>query len=323
MSKLILVCGGAGFLGSHLCDTLISGGDRVICLDNFQTGSRRNVRHLLEHPRFKVVTADVVDPVDFKVDRIYNLACPASPPRYQDDPIRTIRTSVLGALNLVALAERTGARLLQASTSEVYGDPELHPQTEEYRGNVSFVGPRACYDEGKRCAETVLFDAARAGRADVRVARIFNTYGPNMDVADGRVVSNFAVQALRNEPISVYGKGDQTRSFCYVTDLIDGLVRLMEHPGDLPGAVNLGNPNEMTVIELARLIIDLTGSRSRVVHLPLPKDDPTRRRPDIARAGRYLGWRPTTNLVEGLAMTIGYFEAELERSAMPTVMDVA
>jgi UDP-glucuronate decarboxylase len=277
----------------------------------------------LEHPRFKVVTADVVDPVDFKVDRIYNLACPASPPRYQDDPIRTIRTSVLGALNLVALAERTGARLLQASTSEVYGDPELHPQTEEYRGNVSFVGPRACYDEGKRCAETVLFDAARAGRADVRVARIFNTYGPNMDVADGRVVSNFAVQALRNEPISVYGKGDQTRSFCYVSDLIDGLVRLMEHPGDLPGAVNLGNPNEMTVIELARLIIGLTGSRSRVVHLPLPKDDPTRRRPDIARAGRYLGWRPTTNLVEGLAMTIGYFEAELERSAMPTVMDVA
>lgn len=311
----ILVAGGAGFLGSHLCERLVESGARVTCLDNFLTGERANVQRLLRSDSFELVEADIVDPLPARVlrrryKRIYNLACAASPPLYQADPEHTMLTSVLGTQRLLRLAEATGARLLLSSTSEVYGDPDFHPQPETYRGNVNCTGPRACYDEGKRAAEALCFDYDRLGRADVRVARIFNTYGPRLRASDGRVVSNLIVQALAGEDITVFGDGSQTRSFCYVSDLVDGLVRLMEHEGPQPGPVNLGNPVERTILELVDLVLAITGSSSEVVNRPLPVDDPRRRRPDITKAGALLGWKPRTSLVEGLRQTIAWFEAE-------------
>ena len=306
MAKKILVTGGAGFIGSALCRRLVREGNQVICLDNLFTGRRENVADLAATGRFELVVADVCDAYDFEVDQIYNLACPASPPHYQADPIKTTMTSVLGAVNALELATRRGIRVLQTSTSEVYGDPLEHPQTEAYRGNVSCTGPRACYDEGKRVAETLFFDYARTHGTDVRVVRIFNTYGPGMRSDDGRVVSNFICQALGGEDITVYGDGSQTRSFCYVDDLVDGLVRMMGCEG-FSGPVNLGNPSEVTVRELAELVIRLTGSSSKVVYRNLPVDDPTRRRPDIARAEGTLGWWPKVPLREGLVHTIDYF----------------
>jgi UDP-glucuronate decarboxylase len=311
--KTILVAGGAGFLGSHLCERLVDEGAHVVCLDNFQTGRRENLRRLEGREDFEVVEADVVDPLPTKVarmrfDRIYNLACAASPPLYQANPEHTLMTSVVGALHLLKLAERTGARFLQASTSEIYGDPVSHPQPESYWGNVNCTGPRACYDEGKRAAETLCFDYDRLGKAEVRVARIFNTYGPRLDASDGRVVSNVVSQALAGEDITVFGDGSQTRSFCYVDDQIDGLMRLMEHEGAQPGPVNIGNPAEKTILELVDLVLALTGSSSEVVFHPLPTDDPKRRRPDIAKAERLLGWTPQTPLEMGLRATITWFE---------------
>ncbi len=318
----VLVAGGAGFLGSHLCDVLIASGSSVVCLDNFRTGRSQNVRHLVSSPGFDVVEGDVTEPPPARLrfprqrfDRIYNLACPASPPHYQADPEHTMMTSVVGTRNLLRLAEANGARFLQASTSEVYGDPETHPQREIYWGNVNPTGPRACYDEGKRAAEALAYDFARAGRADVRVARIFNTYGPRMAPDDGRVVSNVVTQALAGEDITVYGDGSQTRSFCYVDDLVAGLVRLMEHDGRLPGPVNLGNPVELTVRDLVERVIAMTGSTSTVVRMPLPVDDPRRRRPDITRASELLGWSPQTPLEAGLRATIAWFAAEAPRRA--------
>ena len=308
-TKNILITGGAGFVGSHLCERMLQAGHRVICIDNFQTGDKRNIVHLHNNPAFSVINHDVVDPIDHDVDEIYNLACPASPPRYQMDPIHTTKTSVIGTMNLLELAARTGTRLFQASTSEVYGDPSVHPQPESYWGHVNAFGPRACYDEGKRCAETLCFDYHHRHGVDVRIARIFNTYGPRMSAADGRVVSNFIVQALRGEDITIYGDGTQTRSFCYVDDLVESFVRLMDSR-DLPfGPFNLGNPGEFTVRELAEMVIDLSGSSSRIVHHPLPVDDPRQRCPDIQRATRYLGWRPQIALAEGLERTINYFDA--------------
>jgi UDP-glucuronate decarboxylase len=307
----VLVCGGAGFLGSHLCDRLLEKGHQVLCVDNFHTGLIRNIRHLLDRPDFELMRHDVIDPLDVDVDQIYNLACPASPIHYQRNPIQTIKTSVLGTINLLELAERLHVRLVQASTSEVYGQPEQHPQSEDYCGHVNFIGPRACYDEGKRCAETMIFDYRRHGRVDGRVARIFNTYGPRMHHADGRVVCSFIVSALRNEPLTIYGDGCQTRSFCYVDDLIDGLMRLMAHDGDASEPINLGNPNEMTILELAERVITITGSRSKIVRQSLPQDDPIRRKPDITRAERILGWKPMTSLDDGLAAMVAYFEAQL------------
>jgi UDP-glucuronate decarboxylase len=314
-SKLVLVAGGAGFIGSHLCDALLSSGCRVICLDNFLTGRRKNLEHLKREPRFDVIEADVIQPPPDlpRVDRIFNLACAASPPHYQADPEHTMMTSVVGTQNLLKLAERTGARLLLASTSEVYGDPDVHPQTESYWGNVNPTGPRACYDEGKRAAETLTFDFERAGRAEVRVARIFNTYGPRMRADDGRVVSNVICQALAGDDITVYGTGQQTRSFCYVSDLVDGLMRLMAHDGPTGGPINLGNPVELTIDDLVSRVIDLTATSSDVVTRPLPVDDPRRRRPDIARAKRVLGWAPKTSLEAGLKATIAWFEREIGR----------
>jgi UDP-glucuronate decarboxylase len=314
----ILVAGGAGFLGSHLCERLIETGARVTCLDNFQTGERGNLRRLGRLPGFEVVEADIVDPLPAKLlrrrfDRIYNLACAASPPLYQADPEHTMLTSVLGTQHLLRFAEKTGARLLLSSTSEVYGDPDFHPQAESYWGHVNCTGPRACYDEGKRAAETLCFDYDRLGRAQVRVARIFNTYGPRLRASDGRVVSNLICQALAGDEITVFGDGSQTRSFCYVADLVDGLVRLMEFEGEQPGPVNLGNPVERTILELVDLVLAVTGSRSEVVHQPLPVDDPRRRRPDIARAEALLGWRPKTSLVTGLRATVAWFEAEADK----------
>jgi UDP-glucuronate decarboxylase len=314
----ILVAGGAGFLGSHLCERLIETGARVTCLDNFQTGERANLRRLSRLPGFELVEADIVDPLPAKLlrrrfDRIYNLACAASPPLYQADPEHTMLTSVLGTQHLLRFAEKTGARLLLSSTSEVYGDPDFHPQAESYWGHVNCTGPRACYDEGKRAAETLCFDYDRLGRAQVRVARIFNTYGPRLRASDGRVVSNLICQALAGDEITVFGDGSQTRSFCYVADLVDGLVRLMEHEGDQPGPVNLGNPVERTILDLVDLVLAVTGSRSEVVHQPLPVDDPRRRRPDIARAEALLGWRPKTSLVTGLRATVAWFEAEADK----------
>jgi len=309
----VLVAGGAGFLGSHLCDRLIADGAHVVCLDNFLTGNERNVSHLARDPRFALVEHDVVEPLPASLeggfDFVYNLACPASPPQYQADPEHTLLTSVLGTRHLLQLCERTGARFLLASTSEVYGDPEVHPQPETYRGCVSAIGPRACYDEGKRAAETLTFDYARHARADVRVVRIFNTYGPRLDADDGRVVSNVVTQALAGDDITVYGEGEQTRSFCYVDDLIEGLVRLMacERPLDAP--VNIGNPEERTINELVETVLALTGSASRVVRRPLPIDDPFRRRPDISKACELLGWTPSTPLETGLRITIDWFEA--------------
>jgi len=308
----VLVTGGAGFLGSHLCERLISEGASVICVDNFFTGTRRNVDALLDHHRFELVRHDVTFPLYVEVDQIYNLACPASPVHYQHDPVQTTKTSVHGAINMLGLAKRLRAKILQASTSEVYGDPGVHPQPEDYWGHVNPIGPRSCYDEGKRCAETLFFDYWRQHRLRIKVARIFNTYGPRMHPNDGRVVSNFVVQALLGRDITVFGDGLQTRSFCYVDDLIDGLMRLMNTGDDVQGPINIGNPTEFTMLELAALVIELTGSRSRIAHRPRPQDDPRQRRPDISKAGNLLGWAPRTDLRDGLTRTIAYFEKMLE-----------
>jgi UDP-glucuronate decarboxylase len=304
----VLVTGGAGFLGSHLCDRLIEQGHDVICADNFFTGSKRNIEHLLSHPRFELIRHDVTFPLYLEVDEIYNLACPASPVHYQHDPVQTTKTSVHGAINMLGLAKRTRARIFQASTSEVYGDPDVHPQPESYWGKVNPIGTRSCYDEGKRCAETLFFDYHRQYQVDARVARIFNTYGPRMHPNDGRVVSNFIVQALRGQPITVYGSGRQTRSFCYVDDLIEGFLRFMRMEPPFPGPVNLGNPGEFTITELAEQVINLTGSSSRLVLAPLPADDPQQRQPDIRIAREKLQWEPKVQLREGLAKTIAYFD---------------
>lgn len=311
----ILVTGGAGFLGSHLCERLLREGHDVVCLDNLFTGSKDNIRHLLNHERFEFVRHDVVDPFKAEVDRIYNLACPASPVHYQFNPIKTVKTSVMGAINCLGLAKRLrNARVLQASTSEVYGDPEVHPQPESYRGNVNPIGIRACYDEGKRCAETLFFDYHRENKVDIRVMRIFNTYGPRMMPNDGRVVSNFIVQALQGEELTLYGDGTQTRSFCYVDDLIEGMIRLMEQTETI-GPINIGNPNEFTIRELAELVLRLTGSKSKLTFRPLPQDDPTQRQPDITLARRHLdGWEPTVPLEAGLRATIDYFRNRLATS---------
>ncbi len=311
--KRILVTGGAGFLGSHLCARLLADGYDVLCVDNLFTGAKENIVDLLEHPHFELMRHDVTFPLYVEVDEVYNLACPASPIHYQHDPVQTTKTSVHGAINMLGLAARTKAKILQASTSEVYGDPRQHPQREDYWGHVNPIGPRACYDEGKRCAETLFFDYRRRRNLNIRVARIFNTYGPKMHPNDGRVVSNFIVQALRDAPITLYGDGLQTRSFCYVDDLIDGLVRLMDAQDDTPLPVNLGNPGEFTMVELAELVKDLTGSASAIVHQPLPADDPKQRQPDIGRAREHLGWEPRTSLADGLRPTIAYFEGMLGR----------
>ena len=304
----VLVTGGAGFLGSHLCDRLLEEGHEVICADNFYTGSRRNVAHLLDRHDFELIRHDITFPLYVEVDQIFNMACPASPIHYQHDPVQTTKTSVHGAINMLGLAKRVKGKILQASTSEVYGDPEMHPQSESYWGRVNPIGVRSCYDEGKRCAETLFFDYHRQLRLRIKVARIFNTYGPRMHPNDGRVVSNFIVQALGNQPITIYGDGLQTRSFCYVRDLIDGLVRLMSTTDDFTGPVNLGNPEEFTIVELAERVIALTNSRSRIVKMPLPADDPRQRRPDTTLAEAKLGWRASTPLAEGLRHTIEYFD---------------
>ena len=304
----VCVTGGAGFLGSHLCDRLIKEGHDVICVDNLFTGSKNNIRHLLQEPYFEFIRHDVINPVYVECDQIYNLACPASPIQYQRDPIYTTKTSVYGTFNALGLAKRTGARILQASTSEVYGDPECHPQPESYRGCVNTIGPRSCYDEGKRIAETLFFDYHRKHGVDIKVMRIFNTYGPRMDKGDGRVVSNFIVQALKDEDITIYGNGSQTRSFCYVDDLIEGMIRLMNSRDGFTGPVNIGNPGEFTIKELAELVIKLTGAHSKIVYKPLPQDDPTQRKPDISLAQRELSWKPTIPLEEGLKYTIEYFK---------------
>jgi UDP-glucuronate decarboxylase len=311
MSKRVLVTGGAGFLGSHLCAVLLDQGCEVLCVDNFFTGSRANVDTLLDNRKFEIMRHDVTLPLFVEVDEIYNLACPASPIHYQYDPVHTTKTSVMGAINMLGLAKRLKARVLQASTSEVYGDPDMHPQPESYRGVVNIMGIRACYDEGKRCAETLFYDYRRQHNLDIRVARIFNTYGPKMHPQDGRVISNFIIQALKNEPITIYGDGSQTRSFCFVDDLIGGLVRLMNVPVDLPDPVNLGNPREITIKQAAKQIIALTGSRSRIEHMPLPEDDPRQRCPDISRAQELLDWHPRVPLKAGLERTIAYFEGLL------------
>jgi UDP-glucuronate decarboxylase len=305
-----LVTGGAGFLGSHLCDRLIADGHEVICLDNFFTGRRLNIAHLMGRPGFELVRHDVVEPFKFEVDRIFNLACPASPPHYQYNPIKTTKTSVMGAINCLGLAKRVKARVFQASTSEVYGDPQVHPQPETYWGHVNPIGRRSCYDEGKRCAETLFFDYYRENKVDIRVVRIFNTYGPRMHEADGRVVSNFIMQALRGEDITIYGDGSQTRSFCFVDDLVDGFVRFMAQEQTV-GPMNLGNPGEFTMLELAELTLRLVGGRSKLVHRPLPSDDPKQRQPDITMARQVLGWEPAIPLEEGLSRTIAYFRTRL------------
>lgn len=306
--KRVLVTGGAGFLGSHLCERLVAGGDDVLCVDNYFTGRKENVAALLPLPQFEAMRHDITHPLFVEVDEIYNLACPASPIHYQFDPVQTTKTSVIGAINMLGLAKRLKAKIFQASTSEVYGDPNVHPQTESYRGNVNPIGPRACYDEGKRCAETLFFDYLRQHQLKIRVARIFNTYGPRMHPNDGRVVSNFIVQALRGAPITLYGDGAQTRAFCYVDDLIDGFVRLMAAADAVTGPVNLGNPVETSIAELADRVIELTGSRSKIVRRPLPVDDPVQRCPDITEAEKILGWHPRTSLADGLTRTIVYFD---------------
>jgi UDP-glucuronate decarboxylase len=315
-NRRVLVTGGAGFIGSHLCERLLARGDEVLCVDNFFTATRPNVAGLLANPRFELMRHDVCFPLYVEVDKVYNLACPASPIHYQLDPVQTTKTSVHGAINMLGLAKRVKAKILQASTSEVYGDPAVHPQAEDYWGNVNPIGPRSCYDEGKRCAETLFFDYYRQHKLRIKVARIFNTYGPRMHPNDGRVVSNFVVQALRNKDITVYGDGEQTRSFCYVDDLIDGMVRLMETPDDVVGPVNLGNPAEFTIRQLAELVIEITGAASKIVHRPLPLDDPKQRQPDISKAQELLGWRPTVPLREGLSKTIAYFEQLLRKDAL-------
>ena len=310
-----LVTGGAGFLGSHLCDRLIARGDDVLCADNFFTGDKRNIAHLLDEKRFELLRHDVTFPLYVEVDRIFNLACPASPVHYQHDPVQTTKTSVHGAINMLGLAKRTGARILQASTSEVYGDPEVHPQTEDYWGRVNPIGIRSCYDEGKRCAETLFFDYHRQHQLEIKVVRIFNTYGPRMHPNDGRVVSNFIVQALRNQDITIFGNGLQTRSFCYVDDLIDAMVGMMDSSADFTGPVNIGNPGEFTMLELAEKVIALTRSRSKLMFHPLPQDDPKQRQPDIALATQRLGWTPKIGLEEGLSKTIDYFRGVLPEVA--------
>jgi UDP-glucuronate decarboxylase len=309
--KRILVTGGAGFLGSHLCDRLIADGHEVLCVDNFFTGDKSNITHLLRHERFELLRHDITFPLFVEVDEIYNLACPASPIHYQHDPVQTTKTSVHGAINMLGLAKRLKTKILQASTSEVYGDPAVHPQTEDYWGHVNPIGPRSCYDEGKRCAETLFFDYHRQHGLGIKVARIFNTYGPRMHQADGRVVSNFIVQALQNQPITLYGDGQQTRSFCYVDDLVEGLVRLMDSPEEVTGPINLGNPMEFSMAELAHKVIALTGSTSSTVMEPLPADDPRQRQPEISRARELLGWQPAVGLDEGLKRTIEDFRARL------------
>jgi UDP-glucuronate decarboxylase len=311
-SKRMLVTGGAGFLGSHLCDRLIEQGHDVLCVDNFFTGTKRNVEHLLDHPRFELMRHDVTYPLYVEVDEIFNLACPASPVHYQHDPVQTTKTSVHGAINMLGLAKRVRAKILQASTSEVYGDPEIHPQVESYWGRVNPIGLRSCYDEGKRCAETLFFDYHRQHQLRVKVVRIFNTYGPRMHLNDGRVVSNFIVQALKGEDITIYGDGQQTRSFCYVDDLLDAMLRMMATGDEVPGPINIGNPGEFSMLELANKVIELTGSKSKLVRQPLPADDPKQRRPDISLAQQELGgWAPRTQLEEGLKKTIAYFDQVL------------
>jgi UDP-glucuronate decarboxylase len=314
--KKILVTGGAGFLGSHLCERLIEQGNDVLCVDNFFTGSKENVAHLLKYPRFELMRHDITFPLYVEVDEIYNLACPASPIHYQFDPVQTTKTSVHGAINVLGLAKRVKAKVLQASTSEVYGDPEVHPQAESYWGRVNPVGPRSCYDEGKRCAETLFFDYWRQHRMRIKVVRIFNTYGPRMHPNDGRVVSNFIVQALRGEDITIYGDGQQTRSFCYVDDLIEGMMRAMASPDEFTGPINIGNPGEFTILELAEEVLRVTGSRSRLVFRPLPTDDPKQRQPDIELAKKVLSWEPQIELRKGLEKTISYFQAQLQAGAI-------
>ena len=309
----ILITGGAGFIGSHLCDYLIKKGNDVICVDNLFSGSKDNIRHLLSHPCFKFIHHDITDPLFIEVDQIFHLACPASPVHYQYNPLKTIKTNVMGTINMLGLAKRVGTRILLSSTSEVYGNPKVHPQKEEYWGNVNPIGPRSCYDEGKRVAETLMMDYHRQNNVDIRIVRIFNTYGPRMAVDDGRVISNFIVQALKGEPITVYGDGGQTRSFCYVSDLIEGLIKAME--SDLIGPVNLGNPNEIKIIELAKTILKLTNSKSEIVFRPLPPDDPIRRCPDITLARKRLNWQPIVSLEEGLKETIRYFDKKLAKKA--------
>jgi UDP-glucuronate decarboxylase len=306
--KRVLVTGGAGFLGSHLCERLLHQGHDVLCVDNFYTGAKANIAHLLTHPRFELIRHDITFALYVEVDRIYNLACPASPIHYQHDPVQTTKTSVHGAINMLGLAKRVGARILQASTSEVYGDPEIHPQTESYWGRVNPVGMRSCYDEGKRCAETLFFDYRRQHNLRIKVVRIFNTYGPRMHPNDGRVVSNFIMQALKGEDITIYGDGKQTRSFCFVDDLVEAIIRAMNTPDDFTGPVNIGNPKEFTILQLAELVIKLTGSKSQLVFKPLPSDDPRQRQPDISLAKQVLGWSPTTELEQGLERTIRYFK---------------
>jgi len=312
LEKRILVTGGSGFLGSHLCEKLLADGSQVICADNFFTGARRNIEHLLDHKRFELIRHDVTFPLYIEVDEIYNLACPASPVHYQHDPVQTTKTSVHGAINMLGLAKRLRAKIMQASTSEVYGDPSVHPQTEDYWGNVNPIGIRSCYDEGKRCAETLFFDYWRQHKLRIKVARIFNTYGPRMHPNDGRVVSNFIVQALQGQDITVFGDGQQTRAFCYVDDLVEGFIRLMKSADDVTGPINLGNPGEFTMLELAKNVIDITGSRSKIVHKPLPADDPRQRKPDISKAMSELGWKPTVSLKEGLTKTVAYFDGLLK-----------
>ena len=307
--KRVLVTGGAGFIGSHLCTRLVAEGHDVICLDNFFTSQKSNIKHLLDQPNFELVRHDVTHPIWLEVDEVYNLACPASPVHYQDNPIKTVKTSVLGAINVLGMAKRTGAKVLHASTSEVYGDPTVHPQPESYRGNVNPIGPRACYDEGKRCAETLCFDYHRQNRVNLRVIRIFNTYGPRMHPYDGRVVSNFILQALAGEDITLYGTAQQTRSFCYVDDLVEGIVRMMNGPDDFIGPVNLGNPAEFTIKQLAEKVLSLTHSKSKLIYKPLPADDPTQRKPDITLARKHLSWEPAIQLDEGLKKTIDYFKS--------------
>jgi len=315
--RRIVVTGGAGFLGSFLCERLVARGDEVLCVDNFFTGRRRNLARLLDHMNFELMRHDVTFPLYVETDEIYNLACPASPIHYQFDPVQTTKTSVHGAINVLGLAKRTQAKILQASTSEVYGDPEVHPQTEDYRGNVNPIGPRACYDEGKRCAETLFFDYHRQMDLRIKVARIFNTYGPRMHPRDGRVVSNFIVQALLGEDITIYGDGSQTRSFCYVDDLVEAMIRLMDSPDDVTGPMNIGNPTEFSIKELAELVVELTNTKTKIVYKPLPEDDPKQRQPDITFAKNTLGWEPVTPLRDGLVKTIAYFEELIRDGSVP------
>ncbi|MFQ5994982.1 MAG: UDP-glucuronic acid decarboxylase family protein [Acidiferrobacterales bacterium] len=317
MRKVILVTGGGGFLGSFLCERLLERGHEVLCLDNFFTGDKRNIAHLHGSPTFELIRHDVTFPIYLEVDEIYNLACPAAPVHYQFDPVQTTKTSVHGAINMLGLAKRVKARILQASTSEVYGDPEVHPQSEGYLGNVNPIGPRSCYDEGKRCAETLFFDYYRQHQLPIKVVRIFNTYGPRMHPQDGRVVSNFIIQALKNEAITVYGHGEQTRSFCYVDDMVEGLIRMMESPAEVIGPINLGNPAETPILKLAQAVIELTNSKSKIIHQPLPQDDPGRRCPDIERAKAHLDWQPKMPLEKGLKKTIAYFEELLSTQSRP------